>query len=346
MLPNLEPARWRMPICTNDVKPLQESVPSSKYSWGQMKTLSIVIPIYNEVDVLPELALRLNSVISNQLKEFSVEVVLVDDGSTDGSVRIIKSLLSMHKNYKMICLSRNFGHQRAVIAGLHRATGDAVVIIDSDLQDPPEVIPELVKAWVDGGDVVYAVRRRRSGENLFKKVSAAFFYRFLNWMSETYIPPNTGDFRLVDRYVLDVVKNMKEQSLYLRGIFSWVGFNQVAVFYDRDERFAGESKYSLKKMFGLAFDAILTFSEKPLRLMLRFGGAATLGSMILLMYFLISWFVDHQYRTPGWLSVVTILLFLGSIQILFIGIVGIYVSRIFRETKGRPTYIVDDRITD
>lgn len=308
-----------------------------------MKLLSIVIPIFNEVDVLPELVSRLDSVISEQLDDLNVEIIMVDDGSTDGSVDVIKSLVSTYENYKLIRLSRNFGHQRAVIAGLHRASGDAVVIIDADLQDPPEVIPELVREWLKGADVVYAVRRRRDGENLFKKISARLFYRILNSMSETYIPPDTGDFRLVDRYVLNIVKDMKEQSLYLRGIFSWVGFKQVAVFYDRDERFAGESKYPLRKMLGLAFDAILTFSEKPLRLVLRFGGAATIGSITLLSYFLLSWLVDHQYRTPGWLSVISVILFLGSIQILFIGIVGIYVSRIFRETKGRPIYIIDDR---
>ena len=308
-----------------------------------MKLLSIVIPIFNEVDVLPELVSRLDSVISEQLDDLNVEIIMVDDGSTDGSVDVIKSLVSTYENYKLIRLSRNFGHQRAVIAGLHRASGDAVVIIDADLQDPPEVIPELVREWLKGADVVYAVRRRRDGENLFKKISARLFYRILNSMSETYIPPDTGDFRLVDRYVLNIVKDMKEQSLYLRGIFSWVGFKQVAVFYDRDERFAGESKYPLRKMLGLAFDAILTFSEKPLRLVLRFGGAATIGSIALLSYFLLSWLVDHQYRTPGWLSVISVILFLGSIQILFIGIVGIYVSRIFRETKGRPIYIIDDR---
>lgn len=308
-----------------------------------MKLLSIVIPIFNEVDVLPELVARLNSVISEQLDDLNVEIIMVDDGSTDGSVDVIKSLVSTYENYNLIRLSRNFGHQRAVIAGLHRASGDAVVIIDADLQDPPEVIPELVGEWLKGADVVYAVRRRRDGENLFKKISARLFYRILNSMSETFIPPDTGDFRLVDRYVLNIVKDMKEQSLYLRGIFSWVGFNQVAVFYDRDERFAGESKYPLRKMLGLAFDAILTFSEKPLRLVLRFGGAATIGSISLLSYFLVSWLVDHRYRTPGWLSVITVILFLGSIQILFIGIVGIYVSRIFRETKGRPIFIIDDR---
>jgi len=310
-----------------------------------MKSLSIVIPIFNEVDVLPELALRLNSVISKQLNNLNVEIIIVDDGSTDGSVETVNVLVNTYNNYKLICLSRNFGHQRAVLAGLHRASGDAVVIIDADLQDPPEVIAELVDEWLKGANVVYAVRRRRDGENLFKKISARLFYRILNWMSETYIPPDTGDFRLVDSYVLNIVKNMKEQSLYLRGIFSWVGFNQVAVFYDRDERFAGESKYSLRKMLGLAFDAILTFSEKPLRLMLRFGVVATVGSLSLMLYFLFSWLVDHSYRTPGWLSVMTALLFLGSIQILFIGIVGIYVSRIFRETKGRPAYIVDDRVS-
>lgn len=308
-----------------------------------MKLLSIVIPIFNEVDVLPELVSRLDSVISEQLDDLNVEIIMVDDGSTDGSVDVIKSLVSTYENYKLIRLSRNFGHQRAVIAGLHRASGDAVVIIDADLQDPPEVIPELVGEWLKGADVVYAVRRRRDGENLFKKISARLFYRILNSMSETYLPPDTGDFRLVDRYVLNIVKDMKEQSLYLRGIFSWVGFKQVAVFYDRDERFAGESKYPLRKMLGLAFDAILTFSEKPLRLVLRFGGAATIGSIALLSYFLLSWLIDHQYRTPGWLSVISVILFLGSIQILFIGIVGIYVSRIFRETKGRPIYIIDDR---
>lgn len=311
---------------------------------AEMKTLTIVIPILNEVDVLPELVHRLNPVIFNQLKEFSVEVILVDDGSTDGSDEFIRLLTEKQDRYKSVRLSRNFGHQRAVLAGLHRASGDAIVIIDADLQDPPEVIPRLVEAWTRGADVVYAVRRKRNGETFFKKISAKIFYRILNWMSETSIPPDTGDFRLIDRYVLDVIKDMKEQSLFLRGIFSWVGFNQTAVFYDRDSRFAGKTKYPLRKMFGLAVDAVLGFSERPLLLMVRLGAIATTGSVVLLLYFLISWLIDFGDQSPGWLSIMTVVIFLGSIQILFIGIVGIYISRIYRETKARPVYIVDNRI--
>jgi dolichol-phosphate mannosyltransferase len=213
--------------------------------------------------------------------------------------------------------------------------------MDADLQDPPEIIPEMVNRWENGYQVVTATRKLRRGESLFKRITAWIFYRLMRWLSDTPVEVNVGDFRLADRRVIDVIKQLKEQSLYLRGIFNWVGFRQTTVGYTRDPRYAGETKYSVKKMTGLAFDALISFSEKPLYMVLRVGATTTICAMVMFSYLLSTTIFNIGYRAPGWMSLVAILLLLGSVQLICLGIIGLYIGRIYRESKNRPRYIID-----
>ncbi len=279
--------------------------------------------------------------VADEMSDVRFEILLVDDGSADGSARLCRDKSNCDTRYRYVKLSRNFGHQAAQLAGMREATGDGVVFIDSDLQDPPELIPSLVERWKSGVDVVHAKRNRRHGETFFKVWTARIFYRMMNWLSDVDLPENVGDFRLVDRRVIDIVSNISERSLYLRGLFVWVGFEQAFVTYDRDERFAGSTKYSLRKMVKLGADAVLSFSDKPLRLMTRSGLLLTICSVAAGCFLLLKNWVDDSSATPGWLSLVLLILFLGGIQISFLGLVGGYVSRIFTESKDRPSYIVD-----
>lgn len=308
-----------------------------------MSKISVVIPVFNEELTLPELFSRLDYLFNSLGTNYSMEYLLVNDGSTDHSLELITEKIKTDPTYKVVSFSRNFGHQSALLAGVTMATGDAVIAMDADLQDPPEVILELVAQWESGSDVVYAQRNQRNGEGYFKKVSASMFYSLIDWLSDTHLPRNVGDFRLMDRRVVDVVTQLPEKSLYLRGLVSWVGFKQTAVLYDRDARFAGETKYSMKKMINLAGDALLSFSEKPLRIVTRLGFLVTTAAFMLLAFFLITaiWGSDDQVH--GWLSMIVAVLFLGGIQLICLGIVGEYVSRIYRESKGRPLYIIDNR---
>lgn len=308
-----------------------------------MPVITVVIPIYNEEQTLAELFERLTDLRVKNDERTEYEFLLVDDGSRDNSLKLIYEKIEGNSSFKVISFSRNFGHQAALLAGISRATGDAVVVMDADLQDPPEVIPRLVDSWERGFDVVYAQRATRQGENFFKKKSAAVFYQIIDWLSETDLPRNVGDFRLMDRTVVDRIKELPERSLYLRGLVAWVGFKQTAVLYDRDARFAGETKYSLKKMLGLATDALLSFSEKPLRIVTQIGLWVTLLSFSALIFFLITLPFGSHHRVPGWLSVIAAVLLLGGVQLTCLGIVGAYINRIYREAKGRPIYIVDER---
>lgn len=308
-----------------------------------MPVITVVIPIYNEEQTLAELFERLTNLRVENDERTEYEFLLVDDGSRDNSLKFIYEKVESDSSFKVISFSRNFGHQAALLAGISRATGDAVVVMDADLQDPPEVIPRLVDTWERGFDVVYAQRATRQGENFFKKKSAAVFYQIIDWLSETDLPRNVGDFRLMDRVVVDRIKELPERSLYLRGLVAWVGFNQTAVLYDREARFAGETKYSLKKMLGLATDALLSFSEKPLRIVTQIGLWVTMLSFSALSFFLITLPFGSHHRVPGWLSVIAAVLLLGGVQLTCLGIVGAYINRIYREAKGRPIYIVDER---
>lgn len=307
-----------------------------------MQKISVVIPVFNEEDSLPELFRRLLALQGSASIEIEYDFILVNDGSSDSSLQLINDQVKAHPSFKVLSFSRNFGHQAALLAGITHASGDAVVAIDADLQDPPEIIHELVAEWMLGSDVVYAERRQRNGESMFKKTTASMFYGLIDWLSETHLPRNVGDFRLMDRRVVNLLIAMPERSLYLRGLVAWVGFKQTAVLYDRDARHAGETKYSMKKMLNLATDALLSFSEKPLRIVTRLGFAVTTLAFFLLGFFLVTAYWGPDEQVHGWLSMIFAVLFLGGIQLICLGIVGEYVSRIYREVKGRPMYIIDD----
>jgi polyisoprenyl-phosphate glycosyltransferase len=302
---------------------------------------SIVAPIFNEIESVNEFYNRIRSVLEQQVQSW--ELILVDDGSTDGSTNRILALAEEDEHIKPVIFARNFGHQIAVTAGLDASCGKAVVIIDSDLQDPPEVIPDLIARWREGYEVVYAVRAEREGESWFKLFTAGLFYRLIARMTEVNIPLDTGDFRLLDREVVDVMGTMRERYRFLRGMTSWVGFRQIGVPYKRAARFAGSTKYPLKKMVRLALNAITGFSFVPLKL-ITYAGAAAAGVSVLLwlvdlVMFLISVKIPEIFR-PGMIG----LYFLGGVQLISIGILGEYIGRLYDEVRGRPLYIVRKNI--
>jgi dolichol-phosphate mannosyltransferase len=298
-----------------------------------------VLPIYNEEETIPELVRRLESLVE-QL-DGDAEVILVDDGSSDSSYELMVAAREADPRFKLLRLSRNFGHQIAVTAGLDVASGEAVIVMDADLQDPPEVALELAARWREGYDVVYAVREERHGESRFKQATAAGFYRLFKRMSDVDVPLDVGDFRLVDRRALDAFRSMRESNRYVRGMFSWIGFRQVGVPFSRDERFAGETKYPLRKMLKFATDGIVSFSAYPLRLALNLGFVVSAFSFLLGVVFLLSKLAGF-YSVPGLASIAVFVAFLGGIQLLLIGIMGEYVARIHDEVKGRPLYLVRD----
>ena len=308
-----------------------------------MKKVSVVVPMYYEEEVASECYNRLVNVLKS-INDYEYEIVFVNDGSKDKTLEILKGIAKEDKNVKVISFARNFGHQAAVTAGIKYVTGDAVAIIDADLQDPPELIPDMLKLWEDGNEVIYGKRKSRDGESKFKLLTAKMFYKTLNSLSDVEIPKDTGDFRLVDKKVIDVVNSMPEHNKFLRGLFSWVGFKQKAFEYERKERFAGETKYPLKKMLKLASDGIISFSSKPLKLVGGLGLLTIIISIIILIYSLISYVFNLNHLTPGWTSLmVTITLFSG-VQLLSIWIMSEYIARIYDETKNRPQYIVDKTI--
>jgi glycosyltransferase involved in cell wall biosynthesis len=304
--------------------------------------LSIVIPCFNEEDVLAETIRQLLS-LADSLSDLNVEIIFVDDGSSDQTLEILEASAADDKRIKIISFSRNFGHQIAVTAGVNMATGNAVVLIDADLQDPPEVIHQMLEKWREGFDVVYGVRTEREGESLFKLGSAKLFYRILNKLSSVAIPLDTGDFRLMDRCVVNVLASMPEQNRFVRGMVAWVGFKQFALPYKRVERFAGVSKYPLRKMLRFALDGILSFSIKPLQVAIGFGFVCAAFSIFGILYALFLRLYTSNW-VEGWTALMIAVLFIGGVQLICLGILGEYVGRIYNEAKRRPLYIVKKQI--
>ncbi|CAM4084995.1 glycosyltransferase family 2 protein [Vibrio neonatus] len=302
------------------------------------KTVSIVIPCYNESEVIDTTVQELLSVTSN-IANYQFELIFVNDGSADDTEAKLLEHNKAHDNIRVISFSRNFGHQQAVSAGLDVSTGDAVVLIDADLQDPPKLIEDMIAKWEEGFDVVYGTRASRDGESKFKLITAKWFYRLLNYLSEVKIPLDTGDFRLMDRQVVDHLIAMPEKSRFIRGMVSWIGFNQTSISYERNARFAGESKYPLTKMLKFGIDGILSFSVKPLKLSIMMGFMCSGVAMLMMLYSVyIRLMTDHW--ESGWASLLVAILFIGGVQLISIGILGEYIARIYNESKDRPLYII------
>lgn len=304
--------------------------------------VSAVVPCYDEQEVLEETHAALSAVLS-ALEGADAEIIYVDDGSRDRTREILRDLQSRDSRVRVISLSRNFGHQLAVSAGIENAAGDCVVVIDADLQDPPEVIREMVALWREGYQVIYGVRADREGETAFKKWTARAFYRIINRLSRVEMPLDAGDFRLMDRRVVDVLLSMPERDRYLRGMVSWIGFRQAAVVYRRAPRRAGKSKYPFAKMLRFAVDGLLSFSVTPLRLAIWTGFAAIALAFLGIMWAVLEWLFTNDL-VRGWASIFTAVLFLGGVQLITLGIIGEYIGRIYAEVKRRPLYVVAERL--
>ena len=308
-----------------------------------MKKISVVIPMYYEEEVAQECYSKMTQVLLN-IKDYDYEIICVNDGSKDKTLPILEKIAEEDKKVKVISFARNFGHQCAVTAGLKYVTGDAIVIIDADLQDPPELIPEMLKLWEEGNEVIYGKRKTREGESKFKLLTAKMFYNTLNALSDVDIPKDTGDFRLVDRKVVDVINSLPEHNKFLRGLFSWVGFEQKAFEYERKERFAGKTKYPLKKMLKLASDGIIGFSSKPLKIVGGLGIITICISFIILIYAILSFTFKWNQLAPGWTSLMVATTFFSGVILISLWMIGEYISRIYDETKGRPQYIINKEI--
>ncbi|MFC4779370.1 glycosyltransferase family 2 protein [Paenibacillus sp. GCM10023252] len=300
-------------------------------------TYSIIVPMYNEEEVIETTYRRLKLVMDSLQEPY--ELILVNDGSRDRTASIVEGLCEQDSRLRFINFSRNFGHQIAITAGMDYAEGDAIVIIDADLQDPPEVILDMIAKWKEGYEVVYGKRQKRKGETLFKKTTALLFYRFLRSLTNVDIPTDTGDFRLIDRKVCDVLKGLKEKNRFVRGLVSWVGFRQTMVEYVREERFAGETKYPLKKMIGFALDGITSFSYKPLKLASYVGFAVSFTSFVYLVVVLLQKLFGGV-DVKGWASTIAVTLLFNGLILIILGVIGEYIGRIYEESKNRPLYIV------
>jgi polyisoprenyl-phosphate glycosyltransferase len=306
---------------------------------AELLLLSVVIPIYNEEATLSELYRRLTHVLSQNLAELTYEMVFVNDGSTDGSLQVLLKLHADNPTVKIVNLSRNFGHQAAITAGLDHAKGDVVICMDGDLQDPPEIIPTLVARWRDGNDVVYAVRKIRK-EGFIKRACYAVFYRLLRRLSMVSIPLDAGDFALMDRRAVDCLNALPERSRFIRGLRTWIGFRQSGIEYEREKRFAGTPKYTWPKLIKLAVNGLLSFSAIPLRIATAVGFVISFCSLLAIFVVLYLKLLTDQ-ALPGWTATVIPILLLGGIQLLSVGILGEYIAQIFEEVKQRPVYLVN-----
>ena len=309
-----------------------------------MKKISVVIPMYCEEEVVDICYKRVVNNLKKLSDRYDYEIIFINDGSKDSTLEILKKIVSNDDNVKIISFSRNFGHQAAVTAGIRNVTGDAVIIMDADLQDPPELFEGMIEKWEEGYEVVYGKRKTREGESIFKLLTARMFYNTLNKLSEIEIPKDTGDFRLVDRKVIDVISTLPEHNKFLRGLFSWVGFNQYAYEYNRVNRVAGKTKYPFKKMFKLATDGILSFSAKPLKIVGAIGIFSVIVSIIILIYSIVSYMFKLNSLTPGWTSIMCTMTFIGGIILISLWMIGEYIARIYEESLGRPEYIIDELI--
>ena len=308
-----------------------------------MDKISLVIPMYYEEQVAEECYKRVTNVLKN-IEEYDYEIIFINDGSKDKTLEILEKIAKEDNKVKVISFSRNFGHQAAVTAGLKYTTGNAIIIMDADLQDPPELIPDMLNYWKNGYDVIYGKRKKREGESAFKLLTAKVFYETLNKLSDVEIPKDTGDFRLVDRKVVDVVNNLLEHNKFLRGLFSWLGFKKYAYEYERKERFAGKTKYPFKKMMKLAKDGIFGFSTKPLKIVGGLGIISVIISIAILIYAILSYTYSWNNLTSGWTSIMCTMTFLGGVILLSLWMIGEYIGRIYEETKQRPQYIIDKTI--
>ena len=304
------------------------------------KKLSVIVPMYYEEKVAYEFYNRLKKVVEKI--DFDYEIIFINDGSKDNTLIILKGIANEDLNVRIIDFSRNFGHQVAVTAGILNCKGDLAVVIDADLQDPPELIVDMIKQWEKGFDVVYAKRKTRKGESKFKLITAKYFYKVLSNLADIEIPRDTGDFRLIDKKVIESFKEMPERNRFIRGMISWIGFKQTFVEYNRDERFAGETKYPLKKMIKFATDGIISFSSKPLKVMSSLGILTLVISFVILVYSIISKLYGNT--SSGWTSIMCVLVFFSGVQLVSLGIIGEYIARIYDESKNRPLYLINEMV--
>lgn len=307
--------------------------------------LSVIIPCYNEEDIIATTYNRLMEVVNTNGYNTNYEVIFIDDGSKDGTLRFLESKAAENTNIKVLSFSRNFGHQPAVCAGICEATGDVAIIIDADLQDPPELFPDIIAKYQETkANVVYCVRKNRQGVGFFKKIAYKVFYRTVNYLSDVDLPLDSGDFRLIDRHVIEGFKQFREKNKYVRGIISWMGFSQTPFYYNRPGRAGGETKYSFRKLLQLASVGMFYFSKKPLKLALNLGIISIIIGLVLTGVVIVEKISGDLEEVPGWASLIITIIFFGGVQLVTVGVLGEYIGNIFDEVKDRPEYIIKKKL--